>query len=113
MHVCVCVDSVVTHRDEHAQLALSSVLCVNVELNREASRDTGGETGTTSSHFAGIVSGQDPELEGAEGTSEKFLIRKSRPTVTRWYCGSTLYLRGTSSSAYVTATEYGPSTVGV
>lgn len=57
----------VTDRDEHAQRSLSSVLRVNVELNGEASWDAAGETGTTSSHFTGVVSGQDPELEGAEG----------------------------------------------
>lgn len=105
---------VVTDSDEHAQLAPPGVLGVDAELHGEAGRDAAGETGTTRSHFAGIVGGQDPEPEGAEGTkgTSSWSERNPRAPVRCW-CRTVLYLRGTSSSAYLTATEYGPSTVGV
>lgn len=58
----------VTDGDEHAQLALASVLCVDVELHGEAGGDAAGQTRTTGSHFTGVMSRQNPELEGAEET---------------------------------------------
>lgn len=58
-----------TNGDEHAQLAMSGVLGINAELNREAGGDTAGQPGATGSHLAGVVSGQNSELKGAEETS--------------------------------------------
>lgn len=60
MSVCI------TDGDEHAQLALAGVLGVYVELDGEAGRDAAGQPGATGSHFAGIMSGQNPKLEGTE-----------------------------------------------
>lgn len=54
-----------TDGDEHAQLALARVLCVDVELHGEAGRDAAGQARTAGSHFTGVVSRKNPELEGA------------------------------------------------
>lgn len=62
MYACVCD----TDRDEHAQLALASIFSVDIELNGEAGGDAAGQPGAAGSYFAGIVSGQNPKLEGTE-----------------------------------------------
>lgn len=59
----------VTNGDEHAQLAMAGVLGINAELNRKAGGDTTGQPGATCSHLAGIMSGQNSKLKGAEETS--------------------------------------------
>lgn len=116
----------VTDSDEHAQLALAGVLGIDIELDGEAGGDAIGQPGAAGSHFTGIVSGQNPKLEGTEETTDTvttdtdpqgqqdsadvLLSKALKP------CSAVLlsqYLRGTSSSAYLTATEYGPSTDGV
>lgn len=59
-----------TDGDEHAQLALAGILGVDVELNGEASRDAAGQPGAAGSHFTGIVSRQNPKLEGTKETTD-------------------------------------------
>lgn len=61
----MCVRCSFTDGDEHAQLALARILRVDVELHGEAGRDAAGQARTAGSHFAGVVSRQNPELEGA------------------------------------------------
>lgn len=55
-----------TDRNEHAQLALASVFGINAELNREACGDPTGQPGAAGSDFTGIMSGQNPKLEGTD-----------------------------------------------
>lgn len=71
----------VTDGNEHAKLALASVLGIDVELNGEAGRDAAGQPGTSGSHFAGIVSGKNPELEGTEKTTDTNNIKKEHVVV--------------------------------
>lgn len=47
-------------------MALASVFSVDIELNGEAGRDAAGQPGAAGSYFAGIMSGQNPKLEGTE-----------------------------------------------
>ena len=56
----------VSYGDGDAQLALAGVLGVDVELDGEAGRDAAGQPGAAGSHFTGIMSGQNPNLEGTE-----------------------------------------------
>lgn len=63
----------VTDCDENAQLALAGVLGVDVELNGEAGGDTADKPGAAGSHFTGIVSGQNPKLEGTEKTTDTLI----------------------------------------
>ena len=71
---CACFSEAVyvrvTNRDDHAQLALTGVSGINIELDREAGRDAAGQPGTTGSHFTGIMSRQNPELERTEETTD-------------------------------------------
>lgn len=60
----------VTDSYEHAQLALASVLGVDTELDGKTGRDATGQTRPAGSHFAGIVSWQNPELEGTKETTD-------------------------------------------
>lgn len=64
--VCITVRVCVTDSNEHTQLALAGVSGINVKLDREAGRDTTGQPGAAGSDFTGIVSGQNPKLEGTE-----------------------------------------------
>lgn len=64
--LCMILRLCVTYGDEHAQLALPGILGVDVELNGEAGGDAAGQPGAASSHLTGIVSGQNPKLEGTE-----------------------------------------------
>lgn len=68
----------VTDSDEHAQLALAGVLGIDVELNREAGRDATGQTGAAGSHFTGIMSGQNPKLEGTEEKTDTVTTETDR-----------------------------------
>lgn len=61
----------VTDRDLHAQLALPGVTGVDVELDGEACGDAAGQPGAAGSHFTGIVSRKNSELEGTEETKFK------------------------------------------
>lgn len=66
LNVSLCV----TDCNEHAQLALAGVSGINVELDREAGRDTIGQPGATGSDFTGIMSGQDAKPERTEETTD-------------------------------------------
>ncbi len=62
------------YSDEHAQLALASILGIDAELDRKAGRDAAGEPWATGSHFTGIVSWQNPKLKGTKKTqTDKFV----------------------------------------
>ena len=69
LFVCITVCVCVTDGDEHAQLALAGVPGVDAELNGEAGGDAVGQPRAAGSHFAGVVSGKHPKLEGAEETT--------------------------------------------
>lgn len=55
-----------THSDLHRQLALAGIFGVDGELHREAGREAGGEPGAAGTHFTGIMSGLNTQLERTE-----------------------------------------------
>lgn len=55
-----------TDHDEHAQFTLASIFSVNVKLSGKCGRDTASQPRAAGSHFAGIVSGQNPKPEETE-----------------------------------------------
>lgn len=74
----------VTHGDEHAQLTLAGIFRINVKLHGEAGRDATGQPGAASSHFTGVMSRQNPELEGAEETQTLREVRVKNLNTELW-----------------------------
>lgn len=88
--MCVCEYVCVTDGDEHAQLALASILGIDVELYGEAGGNTVGQPGAAGSHLTGIMSWLNPKLEGTKKTQMPLvpsLIHEDNK-----YCDSNLIL---------------------
>lgn len=126
-----------THQDLDGEQALTSIPGIDGELHRQTGRDASGvEARATGPHLAGIMGWKHLDLEGALGAEgiDSWPGGRSGGTIsfgawnppcrheqgrsalelsTAWEPKPGPHLRGTSWSAYLTATVYGPSVAGV